>query len=328
MSCLFCVLLLYTIILYNIYRICNYVLNLGPIFFNIFINDITTCLDSSIPFLYADDLKIVRVVKNNSDSEALQKDLDSINVWCKCNGMSLNIGKCSQVAFTRNKIKNNCQYYIEGHPLKRLDSIRDLGVVFDSELTFLPHMELVTAKSSKALGFVLRNAREFRNRFTKITLYNSFVRSILEYGSTVWRPHYATHTLRLERIQKRFVWHLAFAEGLLKKVRSYRERLKIFKVTSLAQRTDLLDLVFLHKLFNNNVDCPQLLSLFKIAIPSRYPRKKITRLLTVPFRKTNYGLNSPVCRLSRLYNDHVDLMDICFDPISKFRGTFLANSTS
>lgn len=37
--------------------------HLGPIFFNVFVKDIPAILSNSIPFLYADDLKILREIK-------------------------------------------------------------------------------------------------------------------------------------------------------------------------------------------------------------------------------------------------------------------------
>lgn len=52
--------------------------NLGPILFNIFINDLVDCISFSIPYLYADDLKLLRIIKTEQDSLLLQEDLNNL----------------------------------------------------------------------------------------------------------------------------------------------------------------------------------------------------------------------------------------------------------
>lgn len=301
--------------------------HLGPIFFSIFINDIPTILSNSTPFLYADDLKITREIKCVADSEALQKDIDILHCWCKDNGMELNANKCFQISFSRKINLFVHQYSVDGTCLKSVNCIKDLGVTLDSKLTFTPHIDNTVLRASKTLGFVLRNTKDFKNPMTKKILYNSFVRSILEYGSIVWRPHYATHSLRLERVQKRFVGNLIFAAGAAKRLRSYNMRLRKLKMVSLETRRDLLDLTFLHKLFNNKIDCPQLLTMFKFTIPRRYPRNKIIALLSPPIRRTKLGHNSPVSRLSKLHNEFSSTVDIFSDSQTCLRRTILSKQT-
>jgi len=70
--------------------------------------------------------------------------------------------------------------------LDRLSTVKDLGVVFNAKLSFVPHIEQVAASASKSLGFVLRNCKHFANQSTNKVLYNSYVRSIgLRFNSVV-----------------------------------------------------------------------------------------------------------------------------------------------
>jgi hypothetical protein len=55
------------------------------------------------------------------------------------------------------------------------------------------------------LGYIRRIGKEFRDPYTLKTLYNSFVRSHLEYASVVWNPYYGVHLKRIEDIQKKFL---------------------------------------------------------------------------------------------------------------------------
>lgn len=288
---------------------------LAPILFNIFINDLPQCFRSSEPFLYADDLKFARAILSPNDRTLLQEDLDNVIKWCKINRMQLNSNKCYHVKFTRKSNVSNTEYFINNKKLQELDVIKDLGVMYDKKVTFEQQMESVIKKASKMLGFILRNTKGFHTK-TKIMLYYSLVRSILEYCSVVWRPHYATHTFRLERVQKRFLWHLAFCEGRSKRLPSYRMRLHEYKMRTLSTRRDLIDAVFLYKLLRHKIDCPQLLSLIRIRVPSRYPRTAITPFC-LPLRRTVLGANSPIPRLCRILNYYSDLVDIYQDSTSR-----------
>jgi len=53
---------------------------LGPVLFKIFVNDIFSVF-SSPEFLFADDTKVFRVIRNKDDYLALQNDLNSLHNW-------------------------------------------------------------------------------------------------------------------------------------------------------------------------------------------------------------------------------------------------------
>ena len=63
---------------------------LGPLLFVIYINDISKDLESQT-FLYADDMKICRAMKEDDDRSVLQRDLDSVADWTERWGLSLNL---------------------------------------------------------------------------------------------------------------------------------------------------------------------------------------------------------------------------------------------
>lgn len=292
--------------------------HLGPVLFNAFVNDIPNCLYYCKPYLYADDLKLVATCESLKDADHIQEDLDRLVDWCRSNGMNLNAQKCCFVKFTRKLNNIETSYRIAGNCIIKRDEIRDLGVIFDKKLTFVPHIETTIKKASRIMYFVNRFAKPFKDNKVKILLYYSLVRSILEYCSVVWRPHFATHSLRLERIQKKFLSNLAFTNGLAKKIRSYEGRLKEFNISSLEKRRDILDLTFLHKTLNSDIDCPQLLECFGLRVPRRLPRAPITPLCP-PFRKSVLGANSPVPRLCKLLNSYGNEVDIFADSLYGFR---------
>jgi hypothetical protein len=74
---------------------------LGPLLFLIYINDITTDLDSS-PFIYADDTMLFEIVQNVNVSAAnLNEDLTRISDWSKKWLVTMNPSKCRSIRFRR-----------------------------------------------------------------------------------------------------------------------------------------------------------------------------------------------------------------------------------
>ena len=59
---------------------------LGPLIFNIFVNDIGSKLDVQF-LMYADDIKIYRRIKHEKDYLVLQRNLNVMNAWCVANNL-------------------------------------------------------------------------------------------------------------------------------------------------------------------------------------------------------------------------------------------------
>ena len=70
--------------------------NLAPLIFSLFVNDIVSNLQCET-LLFADDLKLFRVVRDPGDCHLLQHDLDTLSGWCLMNRLPLNVNKCKKV---------------------------------------------------------------------------------------------------------------------------------------------------------------------------------------------------------------------------------------
>ena len=73
-----------------------------------------------------------------------------------------------------------------------------MGLIFDQNMKFDMHLDNVLNRCS----------RMYHN-----VLYNSLVRSIIAYGSTIWRPRKKEEIVKLKRIQKKILHHLAFIDA-------------------------------------------------------------------------------------------------------------------
>ena len=68
----------------------------------------------------------------------MQEDLNKINSWTENWLISLNIDKCKRVSYGRNG-ENYYSYHINNVELENFKSIKDLGVICDSDLKFKTH---------------------------------------------------------------------------------------------------------------------------------------------------------------------------------------------
>jgi len=121
---------------------------LGPLLFLVYINDLPELCasqdDSSKLYLYADDAKISKVVSKKTDQLDLQAIMNTVKTWSDEWLLQLNIDQCKTVSYYLKYPPLDTQYHIvDGNTtyiLQKLNSINDLGVIFDSNLTFKDHM--------------------------------------------------------------------------------------------------------------------------------------------------------------------------------------------
>ena len=294
--------------------------HLGPILFLAFINDLPNCLTFSKHLMFADDVKIFRIIENADDSMKLQKDLDNLNNWCKSNKLPLNNSKCKHIKFTKKRHPIETNYNLDETILEEVDEIKDLGITLDKKLSYTHHFDHITKKASKAMGFVWRNSKQF-NYVTKIILYKTLVRSHLEYCSTAWNPFYLCHANRIENIQKRFLHLLSRSIGKHSELKHYEDKLKFFKLPSLADRRRFADQVFLFKTINSVNNCPDVLECIDVAIPRPSFRSSTYNFFSRKKYKSETGKHRTLSRITThnnlLWSEHrLDLFGLSL-PIFK-----------
>uniref|UniRef100_A0A1X7T752 Endonuclease/exonuclease/phosphatase domain-containing protein n=1 Tax=Amphimedon queenslandica TaxID=400682 RepID=A0A1X7T752_AMPQE len=94
-------------------------------------------------------------------------------------------------------------YYINGQTIPQKSIIRDLGVIFESDLSWSKHMNNIAAKSYQTIGLLRRAFPVSTPIKTKKLLFLSLVILKLTYCSPIWRPNLVKDITILERVQKR-----------------------------------------------------------------------------------------------------------------------------
>ena len=139
---------------------------LGPILFLILINDIDESINSSsFVSLFADDTRIAKEVRNETDVENFQTDLEKLYDWQKQNNMEFNSNKFEVLRYGKNDDLKQSTCYLTPNSddiIEEKESLRDLGIMMSNDASFSIHVELVCSKVKQKSAWILRtfNSRQ------------------------------------------------------------------------------------------------------------------------------------------------------------------------
>jgi len=116
-----------------------------------------------------------------------------------------------------------------------------LGFKLTSCLDPKPRIDMVCCK---ALGFIMSTAHFFGNRLFLKLFYCTLVQSILEYASVICDPNTISSFLKIEHVQRRFLWWF-FTLIIPHTQHDYKPVATILRLNSLADCRHSLNLQFL-----------------------------------------------------------------------------------
>ena len=140
-------------------------------------------------------------VHNEDQCDQLQADIE----WGKHWSMEFNPEKCELLRITRKRTAIERQYTLHGKVLKEVKNTKYLGVHLSSDLKWNCHIDKITSRGNRALGFVKRNLR-VKSRTLKERVYLSLVRPQIEYCSSMWDPRKGIESngnYKIEMVQRR-----------------------------------------------------------------------------------------------------------------------------
>ena len=161
---------------------------LGPLLFLIYMNDIPYCTKYFNFILYADDTTLSKTIQIPSMSplninDELAKVYDSLAV----NKLSLNVKKTKYVIF--HAIKKNEDVVpdleINRIPLERVQSFNFLGLLLHENMSWKPHIDLLSNKLAQC-AWVLNRLKRFLPIHILRILYFSMVQYRIMYCILTW----------------------------------------------------------------------------------------------------------------------------------------------
>ncbi|KAJ3659893.1 hypothetical protein Zmor_011555 [Zophobas morio] len=175
--------------------------------------------------MYADDVKLYN---SSSNCMILSNDITSIHTWSRDWLIPLNMSKC-RVLHLGGQNPRNC-YYLNGVELSKTNTCSDLGVTITSDLSWSEHVACITRKANRTV-YLITKAFGKANVKVIVALYKTYIRPILEFANSVWRPHLVRDNDLLEATKRR-VTRLPFGQ-----IRpSYQDRLKLMCLPLLSRR--------------------------------------------------------------------------------------------
>lgn len=269
---------------------------LGPVLFNIFINDIFHFIKDSNLYNYADDNTVSYV---HTDPLVLKNVLtnDSLTLvkWFSDNQMQANPDKFQGIAIGQKSKNENLSFNLGGDCIINCDEeVKLLGVTIDFKLKFDIHISNICKKASKQLG-VLKRIGKNLCKLGKLNIYHSFILSNFSYCPLTWHFCGEANTKKLEKIQERalrFIYNdyvsdydtlLALSKMPTLKLRRLRTMaLEVFKILHKESPVYLHDLIC----FKNN-----------------HYSFRYTRMAEIPqVRTTRFGSSSFRSSAAKLWN--------------------------
>ena len=214
--------------------------------------------------LYADDTKIWKPISSENDCKTLQTDINRLQNWCTDNKMSFNIEKCHALT-----IKATDYLLIDELPFSKIfyfldDKIidyslqeRDLGIIMNAKLNFEDHHQAIITKAYQFLGLTKRSCHFVTDKKRRRSLYLAMVRSQFEHCSTIWAPKLQNEIDKFEKVQKRAIkWILRQEYYSYSNIATYYSKCKETDLLPLSKHFELNDLLFFHKIINQQIDIP------------------------------------------------------------------------
>ena len=176
---------------------------LGPIIFNIFINDIFYFLNKTKLYNYADDNTLSYSHPDfNILMETLGKESMDLVEWFSINRMKANPDKFQALAVGKKTFEKRPTFNIGNDTITCDESVKLLGVDLDYKLNFDMHTANICKKASNQIN-ALKRIGKFLDFKSRKTIYHAFILSNFNFCPLIWHFCSQTNNDKLEKLNYR-----------------------------------------------------------------------------------------------------------------------------
>ena len=176
---------------------------LGPLLFNVFINDIFLFVDKCTLYNYADD-NTLSYIHHDFDTlvNVLERESGLLIDWFKVNRMQANPEKFQALAVGKRTFSKTPVFTIDSVLVPCEESVKLLGIEIDYQLNFDAHIKSICRKASQQLN-VLKRIGRYLSKLNKLTIFHSFILSNFNFCPLAWYFCSKRNSQKLEKIQER-----------------------------------------------------------------------------------------------------------------------------
>ena len=175
---------------------------LGPMLFNLFVNDLYAAINTCDLYNYADDNTISACCDSKQQViDTLVAESITAMKWFEANMMQANPGKF-QAIILKEPSDSRTTLTVGNTTITTDESVKLLGVHLDRHLDFNKQIEELCRKAACQLNVLQRLARHL-DQEGRMAIFRAFIISHFNYCPLVWHFCGATNTKKLERIQFR-----------------------------------------------------------------------------------------------------------------------------
>jgi hypothetical protein len=267
---------------------------LGPLLFNIFINDLLSFVEKTSICNFADDNTIYSCANSmNEVISNLTHDLSIVLSWFRTNQLAANPSKFQMIVLGESSLLpfNIC---VENVTITSTKTVELLGVSIDSKLTFSSYISSLCHKASNRIRS-LNRIRPYLNQDQSRLLFNSFILSLFYYSPIIWMFCSKSSCREIDSIQKR-----ALRSVYQDFSKSHEELLQSSDYKSIHDVHLYFLLCEVYKTLHN-LNPKFMQELFKIK-PVIYSLRNCNLLLLPSSRSRRFGTQSFLFRGSLLWN--------------------------
>ena len=177
---------------------------LSTTLFNVKINNIVKQIDPGVECsLYVDDFVIMyKSPTIDVIQRKLQHTINTLEEWTLKNGFTISKNKTVAMHFCPDKKCMDPVLNLDNDPIQFVKEAKFLGLIWDTKLTFEPHIKYLKARCQKSLNLlkVLSRTEWGADQTTLLKLYRSLVRSKLDYGCIVYGSASKTALAKLDLV--------------------------------------------------------------------------------------------------------------------------------
>lgn len=267
---------------------------LGPVLFNIFINDIFYFINKATLTNYADDNTLT--FADSSEVHIRQTLVAETNIaieWFSQNCLAANPDKFQALFIGKNFTQDPVN--IQDFKITPEKNVKLLGVVFDKMLNFNDHITELCQKTCRQLN-ALKRLTLCLSTASKLAIFRSYVISYMSYCSIIWHFCGKTNSKKIEKIQER-----ALRTVFLDYYSSYSDLLSKANTNTLKEQRLRDIIITVYKILHNSA--PEYLNNLVTPRTCTHKTRYGINSLTLPSMSvTKYGLNSFMYIAPRLWN--------------------------